>query len=89
MVGEGLPVERLQAVLERAERGRGRILIAVGGGDGREIEIALPSSYALSPALRAQIEALPGIAMVADSFEGGSGSGGAIARLAALRSRTM
>jgi len=67
-VGDRLPVERLNLVLERAEPGRGRIQLAVRDDAGQEVEIALPGGFALSPGLRAQIEALPGVAMVADSY---------------------
>jgi DNA polymerase III subunit alpha len=67
-IGEKLPVERLSQVLERAERGRGRIQLSLQDGAGHAVEIALPGGFALSPGLRAQIEALPGVAMVADSY---------------------
>jgi len=71
-VCERLSAERLGRVLERAERGRGRIRLAFDDGAGHEVEIVLPGSYALSPGLRAQIEALPGVETVADSYaEGG------------------
>lgn len=71
-VAERLSADRLHQVLERAERGRGRIRLALDDGAGHEVEIALPGTYALSPGLRAQIEALPGVVMVADSYaEGG------------------
>jgi hypothetical protein len=36
----------------------------VVGEEDREIEIALPGGYALSPAVRAAIKAIPGIAYV-------------------------
>jgi len=68
VVDDRLPVERLGRVLERAERGRGRIRLALADGAGQEIEISLPGGFALSPGLRAQIEALPGVATVADSY---------------------
>ncbi|MBT5435646.1 MAG: DNA polymerase III subunit alpha, partial [Rhodospirillaceae bacterium] len=59
-------VERLQRILDIAEDGRGRIMLAMADQRGQNIEISLPGRFALSPGLRAQLEALPGVEMVAD-----------------------
>ena len=56
---------RLKNFLETADSGRGRILLVIEQG-GRQIEVALPDRYALSPGLRNSIEALNGIGEVID-----------------------
>ena len=56
-------LDSLHHLVGRQSRGRGRMNVVVGD-DEREIEIALPGSYALSPAVRAAIKAIPGIAHV-------------------------
>ena len=56
-------LESLHHLVERQSRGRGR-MNAIVVADDREVEIALPGSYALSPAVRAAIKAIPGIAHV-------------------------
>ncbi len=66
--GPELSLERLQRALETGERGHGRILLAYEPGDGRQIDIAMKGRFALSPGLRAQIEAVPGVALVSDSY---------------------
>ena len=56
-------VGSLQHLVEHQGRGRGRMSVVVEDSD-HEIEIALPGQYALSPAVRAAIKAIPGIAHV-------------------------
>jgi DNA polymerase-3 subunit alpha len=56
-------LDSLHPLVGRQSRGRGRMNVVVGDED-REIEIALPGAYALSPAVRAAIKAIPGIAHV-------------------------
>jgi DNA polymerase-3 subunit alpha len=54
-------VRQLAAVIGRERKGRGRIAVLVGLGGEREVEITLPGGYAISPAIRAQLQAVPGI----------------------------
>ena len=61
---DALKLERLRHVLDRAESGQGRMTIAYPNGDGDIVHVELPEHYALSPGLRAQIEALPGVLSV-------------------------
>ena len=61
-----IAVERLRRVLDIAEEGRGRIVLALTGDEGRCVEIRLPGRFALSPGLRAQIGELPGVIAIAD-----------------------
>ncbi len=56
----------LEGLLDRGRRGRGRMSVVVGLDD-REVEIALPGGFETSPALRAAIKALPGIAHVEEA----------------------
>ncbi|MGE5147648.1 MAG: DNA polymerase III subunit alpha [Candidatus Eiseniibacteriota bacterium] len=62
-IADAHALDSLQHIVERQNRGRGR-MNAVVVADDREIEIALPGQYALSPAVRAAIKAIPGIAHV-------------------------
>jgi DNA polymerase-3 subunit alpha len=64
-----LAIERLKRALETGERGRGRVLVAFDPGDGRQIDVDLKVRLALSPGLRAQIEAVPGVVLVSDRYE--------------------
>ncbi len=59
-------VRQLAAVIGRERKGRGRIAVLVGLGGEREVEITLPGGYAISPAIRAQLQAVPGIIEVQD-----------------------
>jgi DNA polymerase-3 subunit alpha len=62
-IADAHALESLHHLVGRQSRGRGRMNVVVGEED-REIEIALPGGYALSPAVRAAIKAIPGIAYV-------------------------
>ena len=53
----------LRSLIERQGKGRGRLSVVVDAGDV-EVEIALPGSFALSPATRAAIKAVAGVAQV-------------------------
>jgi DNA polymerase-3 subunit alpha len=53
----------LRSLIERQSKGRGRLSVVVDAGD-QEVEIALPGSFALSPATRAAIKAVAGVAQV-------------------------
>ena len=56
-------LERLRATLEEAGAGRGRVRLVLEI-EGREVEVALPGGYAVSPAVRMAIEAFPGVSAV-------------------------
>ncbi len=57
---EAAALDRLRAALDHAESGRGRVTLVVDLDD-REVEMALPGNYAVSPAVCLEIKALPGI----------------------------
>ena len=63
------PLDQLKGLLEeRAAGGRGQIILVLGLDDGRrEAEIMLPGRYAVTPAIRAALKALPGIVDVHDA----------------------
>ncbi|MFQ5984377.1 MAG: DNA polymerase III subunit alpha [Alphaproteobacteria bacterium] len=65
-LADGGPLEGLRAALAGAETGRGQVALVVPIDDGREVEIALPSRYAVSAELRATIRAIPGVTEVHD-----------------------
>ncbi len=58
------PLDRLRGLLAEEGRGRGRISLIVRPDRVEEVEIDLPGQYALSPALRAAVEDLPGVLAV-------------------------
>ena len=60
----GVALVRLQHVLDQAESGRGRITLSYSAVSGKLVEIALPGRFTLSPGLKAQVEALPGVRAV-------------------------
>ncbi len=58
----------IKQVLDRAGRGKGRVDFVLDLEDlGREVEIALPGRYAVSPAVKGAIKAIPGILAVAEA----------------------
>ncbi|MBM3517544.1 MAG: DNA polymerase III subunit alpha [Alphaproteobacteria bacterium] len=60
-------LSRLKEILGRAQRGRGRVTLNMVLDHGaREVEIALPGGFALSPDTREAISALRGIGEVRD-----------------------
>jgi DNA polymerase-3 subunit alpha len=63
---ESAPLQPLRQILERQGEGSGRILFVVKTPQRGDIEMALPSCYALDPAVRAEIGALPGVLTVHD-----------------------
>ena len=60
---EPCSLDRLRATLDGAGAGRGRVRLVLEI-EGREIEVALPGGYAISPAVRMAIEAFPGVSAV-------------------------
>ena len=57
-------LEPLGAILANRQEGGGRIALFVEAGDAGTVEIELPTAYALSPSLRGEIGALPGVSTV-------------------------
>ena len=54
----------LQQVLDNAEPGQGRITLSYAARSGKVVDIVLRERFALSPGLKTQIEALPGLRSV-------------------------
>ncbi len=59
-------LDRLRAALDHAEHGRGRIKLLLALDD-REVEVALPAGYLISPEVCRAIESLPGVNAVRES----------------------
>src|SRR5262249_37299766 len=49
----------LRSVLAKERRGRGRVSIIANLGEDREVEVALPESYMISPATRGTLQTVP------------------------------
>ena len=64
-LADGGPIERLRAMLEKAGRGRGRVILLVEDG-AREIALTLPDGYAIDPTLSLELGAIPGIVEVSE-----------------------
>ncbi len=60
---DDMALGNLRSLIERQSKGQGRLNVVVDAGD-QEVEIALPGSFALSPATRAAIKAIAGVARV-------------------------
>jgi hypothetical protein len=56
----------LNEILARETEGPGHVALFVEADDGRSVEIELPRTYALSPALGGEIGALAGVSAVRD-----------------------
>jgi DNA polymerase-3 subunit alpha len=65
-VGEAAAVDHLRSVLERAGRGGGRVALVPRIDADRQVEIALPGFYAVSPRLAQALTVLPGVERVED-----------------------
>jgi DNA polymerase-3 subunit alpha len=60
------PLNSLATVFrEHGERGPGKVRLMLEAG-GREIEMDLPQSYAISGAVRSAVKAIPGVIDVQD-----------------------
>ena len=55
------PLQSLRAVIDQQGRGRGKVRLIMPIGSNREVEIALPGVYAISPSTRAAVRAIPGV----------------------------
>ena len=63
---DSTPLAPLKSILERQGTGSGRIMFVVNTPQRGDVELTLKESYALSPAVRAEIDALPGVLSVKD-----------------------
>lgn len=65
-VGDEAPFDTLAAVFrEHGAKGRGRVSLVLNADD-REVELELPASYRISPAIRGAIKSIPGVIDVQD-----------------------
>ena len=65
-LGEDAPLDTLAAVFrDHGAKGRGLVSLVLDTED-REVELELPARYAISPAMRGAIKAIPGIVDVQD-----------------------
>ncbi len=60
------PIPSLKQIMERCGRGKGRLRLVLELERGRECEVAVPGGWAISPATRGAIKAIPGIVDVQD-----------------------
>jgi DNA polymerase-3 subunit alpha len=60
------PIPSLRQIMERCGRGKGRLRLVLELERGRECEVAVPGGWAISPATRGAIKAIPGIVDVQD-----------------------
>jgi DNA polymerase-3 subunit alpha len=58
------PVGSIKAILGREARGKGRVSLMLSLDRDREAEVSLPGGWAVTPATRAAIKAIPGIVEV-------------------------
>ncbi len=56
----------LRGLMQREAGGRGRVTVVVPVAAQREVEIALPGGFKVSPRVRAAVKSLPGILDVHD-----------------------
>ena len=63
---DSTPLAPLRSILERQGAGAGQIRFVVQTPQRGQVEVGLGERYALSPAVRAEIDALPGIMAVSD-----------------------
>jgi DNA polymerase-3 subunit alpha len=57
-------VEPIRTLLAREGRGKGRVVMVARTGQGQEVEMALPGSFAVSPKLMQAMKVVPGVADV-------------------------
>jgi DNA polymerase-3 subunit alpha len=60
------PIPSLKQIMERCGRGKGRLRLVLELERGRECEVAVPGGWAITPATRGAIKAIPGIVDVQD-----------------------
>ncbi len=57
-------VEHIRTLLTREGKGKGRVVLVARTGQGQEVEMALPGSFAVSPRLMQAMKVVPGVAEV-------------------------
>jgi DNA polymerase-3 subunit alpha len=60
------PLDSLKQIMGRSGKGRGRLNLVLDLGRGRECELAISGSWAISAATRSAIKAIPGVVDVQD-----------------------
>jgi DNA polymerase-3 subunit alpha len=63
------PIEALKRLMEReamARGARGRVNLVLGVDRAREVELALPGGYKITPQIRAAVKSLVGVVEVED-----------------------
>jgi DNA polymerase-3 subunit alpha len=65
-LGEVAALAPLRTLVQRESGGRGRVSVVVRVPPAREVEIALPGGFKISPSVRAAVKSLPGIDDVHD-----------------------
>jgi DNA polymerase-3 subunit alpha len=65
-LGESGALAPLRGLMQRESGGRGRVTVVVPLPAAREVEIALPGGFKISPRVRAAVKSLPGILDVHD-----------------------
>jgi len=66
VVSKTEPVESIQRILGRQGKGRGRVQVIARLEGGRDVEIELAESYAVTPEARQEVELLPGVVEVGE-----------------------
>ena len=59
-------LEALSAVIDRENKGTGRVSVIQPLSDDVDVEVELPGRYAATPALRAALKSIPGVIEVSD-----------------------
>ena len=65
-IGEADALTPLRGLMQRESGGRGRVTVVVPVSPAREVEVALPGGFKISPKVRAAVKSLPGILDVHD-----------------------
>ncbi len=65
-LGEADALSPLRGLMQREGGGRGRVTVVVPVSPAREVEVALPGGFKISPKVRAAVKSLPGILDVHD-----------------------
>ncbi|MBK8907433.1 MAG: DNA polymerase III subunit alpha [Rhodospirillales bacterium] len=61
IIGSRQPLASIKSVLDDHRGGRGRVKLVSSLDDGREVEVALPESYAVGPAVLPALQRIPGV----------------------------
>jgi len=63
-LGDERPVAGIREAVAALQKGRGKLRLVVPVGEGREAELDIPGGYAFTPAMKAAVSVLPGVAEV-------------------------